>query len=852
MISRYTKLYGGNKRDLTSQVDTSSKGVMSRIGATFRGAMDTARNVKDYVVNGVSNNLQWVANKGSQFAGAVVDTAKSAGSWVADKASGAWNAAGEAKDWLVNKASNLFFGSGKYGRGYFKQDDPRYANLRFNARGDTEYQDFRNSACGPIAAVNALYGGDKGVSPEEAAMYALKGGYKERNGGTKPQFFTSYFQAHGRDAQYTSSSSNIMRNLRAGNPVVLQGKSNKIDSDTPYGVGPHYVTATGLDRNGNMIIQDSQDPRNNVRYDARKVLSKTQFGIASQPKAGRSKYGKGYSTFLYRYGRGPADANAQQTTQQSSSSSGGQISNVGSYVWQVLTTKYGFTEPAAAGVLGNMMQESTMNPDADNGEGAYGLCQWTEGRQQRLRSLAASAGVAPSNVDLQLDFMVTELKERPEEIVNTGSSNSYEGLMKQTTPEDAARYFHEEFERAGAGAEMGNRIMYAQQAMASKGADLGGSGAGGGYAGGAAGAAGAQQTGGLIDQYLGKLAKPMTDMYNKLFGGAMASMKGPGAGANGANFGGMSSNPNIKAASQYANSRVGTTGYGNNGCTTWVNDYLQHAGVPAIDMWVPNAMDNSKNGGNPAQWKDASQGGVEGDVAVIETNHNPGDGPDHVVIADGQGGYWGNSSSKNQIVHGDMAGDWGAENIYGYIATGGNGTGNVAQGGMTRSAADAQGDATLDGQGKFGRGKFGMGGKHKVPPIIAKNQYGEGFLDNLVDYGTKIVDTKNRAEAYDLSEEWLEKIYKVLCVIANNTAGENGTKLEAETAKDRNANNANAQPTGTAKARTDTAKEVKKNDNVSRLIEGINMFKKAKGLGQVPNDLDIGGIISTMRSIASE
>lgn len=828
MVTQYGKMYGGNKTN-TSQITNPSTSLLTRISSTFNSITDTAKGVKDYVVNGFTNNAKWLANKGSELADSAVNGAKSL-----------WNTAGNAKDFVVDKAKGLF-GFGKYGRGgYFKQDDPRYANLRFNAKGDTEYQDFRNSACGPIAAVNALYGGDKGVSPEEAARYALKGGYKERNGGTKPQFFTSYFQSHGRDAQYTSSSSNIIKNLKAGNPVVLQGKSNKIDTDTPYGVGPHYVTATGLDRNGNMIIQDSQDPRNNVRYNASRVLSKTQFGIASKPKKhGQSKYGRG---FIYRYGRG-----ASTTT---TTSNNGSIDNVGSYVWNLLTTKYGFTEAAAAGVLGNMMQESTMNSSADNGEGAYGLCQWTEDRQQRLRSLAASAGVDPSNIDLQVDFMVTELKERKEEVVNTGSANSYDGLMKQTTPEDAARYFHEEFERAGKGAMMGNRITYAQQAFSSKGADLGGSGTGGGYNGAAGGSGAAQQSGGLIDQYLGKLAKPVTDMYNKIFGGSTSTQTSqPGGG--GGNFGGKSSNPNIQKATQYANSRIGTTGYGNNGCTTWVNDYLQHAGMPSIDMWVPNAMDNAKKG-TPAPWKDASQGAVEGDVAVIETNHDPGDGPDHVVIADGEGGYWGNSSSKNQIVHGDMAGDWGAENIYGYIGTGGSGTGNVAQGSMTRSDSEAAGDATLDGQGKYGRGK--------VPPIIAKNQYGEGFLDTVVDYGTKYIDTRNKAKAYSSNEEWLEKIYKVLCIIADNTSTNKESSstttttdtTKTETAKDRNANNANATTTGTAKARTETAKETKKNDTVNKLIEGLAMFKKAKGLGQIPNDLDLGGIISTMRSIASE
>lgn len=811
MVTQYGKLYGGNKANLNNQTTTSNTSILSRVSSTFKNISDSAKNVKDYVVNGFSNNAKWLANKGSELADSAVNGAKSM-----------WNAAGNAKDFVVDKAKGLF-GFGKYGMGYFKQDDPRYANLRFNAKGDTEYQNFRNSACGPIAAVNALYGGDKGVSPEEAAQYALKGGYKERNGGTKPQFFTSYFQSHGRDAQYTSSSSSIINNLKAGNPVVLQGKSNKIDSDTPYGVGPHYVTATGLDRNGNMIIQDSQDPRNNVRYNARKVLSKTQFGIASKPKGyGKSKYGRGR---YYYYGRGPE-------TESSTTSNNG----VPQRIWDFLTSK-GLGSVTVAAIIGNIGVESggfQLDALSQDGHNSYGLCQWTAGRKEALFSMAQSMGKQPSDLDAQLEYLWYEL------------TNGEKGALDATIAcgndlQKATETFCREFERPNmAYAHLDRRYSIAQSAFDTQGKGVATTGT---YTGsGSGGSSTSSQSGGLIDQYLGKLAKPMTDIYNKIFGGS--SPAGAPAGNSGANFGGKSNNPNIQKATQYANSRVGTTGYGNNGCTTWVNDYLQHAGMPTIDMWVPNAMENAQ-AGNPAQWKDASQGAVEGDVAVIETNHDRGDGPDHVVIADGQGGYWGNSSSKNQIVHGDMAGDWGSENIYGYIATGGSGVGNVVQGSMTRSDAEAAGDATLDGQGKYGMGK--------VPPIIADNRYGEGFLDNIVEYGTKIVDTKNKAKAYSSNEEWLEKIYKVLCIIAENTGMKtNSTTTTTETAKERNSTNSNAKPEGKAKERTEAAKSIKENETVARLIDGISMFKKAKGLGQVPNDLDIGGIISTMRSIASE
>ena len=116
------------------------------------------------------------------------------------------------------------------------------------------------------------------------------------------------------------------------------------------------------------------------------------------------------------------------------------------------------------------------------------------------------------------------------------------------------------------------------------------------------------------------------------------------------------------AAAAYADSRVGSQGYGNNGCTAWVRDFLLHAnhmfgrlmqdGSQGNLMWVPNIMDWAKENG---LWKEPEEGGAMGDICLLETNYCPSDGPDHVVIACGDGQYWGNSSSRNRIVKSSIA-----------------------------------------------------------------------------------------------------------------------------------------------------------------------------------------------------
>ena len=116
-------------------------------------------------------------------------------------------------------------------------------------------------------------------------------------------------------------------------------------------------------------------------------------------------------------------------------------------------------------------------------------------------------------------------------------------------------------------------------------------------------------------------------------------------------------NSNMQTAKQYAESRVGTKGYGNNGCTEWVRQFLLKAnhwfgkimsdGSQGNLMWVPNIYEYAKANG---LWKEASEGGALGDICLLETNYCKSDGPDHVVIACGDGQYWGNSSSCNKIV----------------------------------------------------------------------------------------------------------------------------------------------------------------------------------------------------------
>ena len=158
-------------------------------------------------------------------------------------------------------------------------------------------------------------------------------------------------------------------------------------------------------------------------------------------------------------------------------------------------------------------------------------------------------------------------------------------------------------------------------------------------------------------------------------------------------------NSNIQIAKQYAESRVGTKGYGNNGCTEWVRQFLLKAnhwlgkvmsdGSQGNLMWVPNIYEYAKANG---LWKKPSEGGSLGDICLLETNYCKSDGPDHAVISCGDGDYWGNSSRRNKIVKSNIAYDYGSENVWGYVATG-SGSSRVVNGQSKRTAVEIVGDA---------------------------------------------------------------------------------------------------------------------------------------------------------------
>ena len=129
----------------------------------------------------------------------------------------------------------------------------------------------------------------------------------------------------------------------------------------------------------------------------------------------------------------------------------------------------GLSPEQAAGIVGNLDQESGMDPEIEQSGGGpgRGIAQWSAGGRwdtgtPNCTDYAADQGKDVLSLDLQLDFIWYELNQVP--------AYGLEDLRAATTVEDAVQIFQDKYEICGQCAE-GNRLRYAQAALDAFGGD---------------------------------------------------------------------------------------------------------------------------------------------------------------------------------------------------------------------------------------------------------------------------------------------------------------------------------------------------------------------------------------------
>lgn len=126
-------------------------------------------------------------------------------------------------------------------------------------------------------------------------------------------------------------------------------------------------------------------------------------------------------------------------------------------IWKYFRSK-GFTDSAIAGILGNLMHESGLDPSVVQGGGrgpGHGLAQWEGPRLTALKAYAKQRGKSWSDLQTQLDFMMKELNDNPSWLNNYKKMNDVGAATKA---------FENHYERAGIKA-MDKRIGNANKAF---------------------------------------------------------------------------------------------------------------------------------------------------------------------------------------------------------------------------------------------------------------------------------------------------------------------------------------------------------------------------------------------------
>jgi hypothetical protein len=115
----------------------------------------------------------------------------------------------------------------------------------------------------------------------------------------------------------------------------------------------------------------------------------------------------------------------------------------------------------ASGIVGNLMGESNMDPNAvgDGGQ-AYGIAQWHPDRQANFAKLF-NKSIVGSSLEEQMQFVAWELQ-------NT-EKRAFNHLLGTGTIAEATRSFMKMFERPADDSSLDNRVNHAVNASEGKG-----------------------------------------------------------------------------------------------------------------------------------------------------------------------------------------------------------------------------------------------------------------------------------------------------------------------------------------------------------------------------------------------
>ena len=498
----YWKIDTDDKHPFASALYEFTENISRVIKAPFSLAASMNASTANVIASSAGSSTTTVSSGSTASAGKSTNiasankTASTTSSNSGSKLKTAWS--------MLTTGIKSLFGKGK---GDSDESDPFHIYQRdftdsYNTIGDSGHQSVADSGCGPASAASVLRMYGKKGNMNNAVNFALRNKYKEKDGGTYPEYFSHYLGQNGISTNTNASNEEVIRSLASGKPVILMGQ-DRSGSNSPYGSKySHYVVARGLDRNGNVIIEDSEDKRGNTRYSLADTLRNTSVRITT----GSGKFGRASGDNTSVSDRYITNVNAVISGSVSSviasaisaitgnngnvTSEGGATGNVGKAlgksltmtdeagntrtvkitqdeveIYNMLTKECGLSAAAACGALGNWEVECGINSIreiATKGVIYYGggLMQWTPGDKHTSWASKHGYGNDPWCWEANLAHAKEEITQNgnwsnPKNASPSFESkglkpvSSFEEFKKLSDPEDAAANFERVYEVSG-------------------------------------------------------------------------------------------------------------------------------------------------------------------------------------------------------------------------------------------------------------------------------------------------------------------------------------------------------------------------------------------------------------------
>jgi len=354
-----------------------------------------------------------------------------------DSIAGAIKATLEGKKWTPIDWKNAYEG-GDYGRpdglrksgtAEYKQDDERWWDHKYT------FSTVAIGGCMPTTFCNmaSMYGVK--VLPPEACDFAGANGMHVQ-GGTTLSFFPAAASKWNVPVHSCGSWDEVMEDLNTGRPVAAG-----FEGGDGWSKGGHWMLMTTTEDDKIYIV----DTRRGVHNTDRDISGWHSVNETYVHWAGPG-YAFGADNVPKGGGGGSFDASSGRIDTKKA-------------VWNYLVNDLEINRAGAAGIMGNIEQESGFRTEAynpnDNGGPSGGLVQWHNDRFTGLKDYAASIGKSWEDVDSQMGYLSQEL--------NSSKKHVYDEIQNASNVESAVDTWVRKFEiPANIPGEIKNRTPMAQ------------------------------------------------------------------------------------------------------------------------------------------------------------------------------------------------------------------------------------------------------------------------------------------------------------------------------------------------------------------------------------------------------